>query len=292
MPLWTPAQLTTARWFDFSNASSVTAISNAVSQINDLSGNGGHLSQGTAINRPAYTLAQQNGLNVATFDGSNDILSLASDFSLGTAHSIFIACKNSATITAASAGQVLMQGGAYTAPSTTTSFFAMGSGTFTATLTNERLSSIVLAHNNQVYGRGKTDTNVSGGFILSSAYTTSGNAFLGRLNGSNDLATSTTNGSFSSTNKRYPTLIRNVGASAGAADPWNGEIWEVIVFTSYLSQDDTELIEGYLAWKWGIQSSLPGGHPYASAAPTTGIARPKINGSLLNRGLINGSLIR
>ena len=28
-----------------------------------------------------------------------------------------------------------------------------------------------------------------------------------------------------------------------------------------------EAIEGYLAWKWGLQASLPGGHTYANAAP-------------------------
>lgn len=292
MGLWTPSQITPARWFDFSDASSVTEVSGAVSQINDLSGNGDHLSQGTALNRPAYTLAQQNGLNVATFDGSNDFLSLASDFSLGTAHSIFVIAKNSATITNTTTAQVLIQGGSYTAPSTITSNFAIGAGSYTGSLTNERLISVVLAHNNQVWGRGKTNANVSGGFILSSAYTTSGNAFFGRLNGTNDLATSTSNGSFSSTNTRYPTVLRLVGSNPGGADAWNGEIWEVIVFASYLSQSDTELIEGYAAWKWGINSSLPVGHPYYTAAPATGIARRRINDGLFNRGLFNAGLVR
>jgi len=29
-----------------------------------------------------------------------------------------------------------------------------------------------------------------------------------------------------------------------------------------------ELVEGYLAWKWGTQASLPTDHTYYSAAPT------------------------
>ena len=29
-----------------------------------------------------------------------------------------------------------------------------------------------------------------------------------------------------------------------------------------------QLMEGYLAWKWGVQGSLPANHPYKSAAPT------------------------
>lgn len=292
MTLWTPSELSPARWFDFSNSASVTEVSGAISQVNDISGNADHLLQGTSTNKPTYTIAQQNGLNVATFDGINDFLSLASNFSLGTAHSIFVVAKNAATITNSSAAQVLIQGGSYTAPSTTTSLYVLGAGAYTGSLTNERLISIVLANNNQVWGRGKTDANVSGGFVLSSAYTTSGNNFLGRLNGTNDLATATTNGSFSSTNTRYPTIFRNVGANSGGVDPWNGEVWEILIFTSFLSQSETELIEGYAAWKWGINSSLPIGHPYYSAAPTLGRSRRKISDGLFNRGLFNAGVTR
>jgi hypothetical protein len=296
MPLWTPAQLTTARWFDFSNASSVTEVSGTVSQINDLSGNSGHLSQGTAGSRPTYTIAQQNGLNVATFDGAANFLSLASDFSLGTAHAIFLIGKPSATITAATSHQCVLSGGSYTHPSTTTSEFIFSLGSVTGNLTNERLSSLVIAHDvlgANVYGRGKTDANISGGFFASTAYTTASNQFRGRFNGADDLATASSVGSFVSTNTRYPTFLRHLGSRGGASNFFSGEVWEVAVFTSYLSQTDTELIEGYLAWKWGVQASLPGGHPYASAAPRIpGGARRKIGDGLLNNGLINRGLAR
>lgn len=30
---------------------------------------------------------------------------------------------------------------------------------------------------------------------------------------------------------------------------------------------DREKLEGYLAWKWGLESNLPNGHPYENAAP-------------------------
>ena len=295
MALWTPAQLTTARWFDFSNASSVTEVSGAVSQINDLSGNGGHLSQGTAGSRPTYTLAQQNGLNVATFDGTADFLALGSDYSLGTAQSIFWIGKPAATITAASSVRYLWTGGSYTHPSTTTSELLFGSGSVSGNFTNERLFSVVVAHatgSAQVYGNAKTNADISTSFFASYAFTTSSNLFRGRFNGADDLATASTQGSFSSTNTRYPTLLRQLGARTGSSGFWSGEVWETIVFPSYLSQSDTELVEGYLAWKWGVQASLPGGHPYASAAPTLGIARRKIGGGLINNGLINRGLAR
>jgi hypothetical protein len=272
MALWTPSQIGPARWFDFSNSSTVTTVSNAISQINDLSGNGGHLSQATSGSRPAYTLAQQNGLNVATFDGSDDFLAFASDFSLGTAHSIFWIGKTSSTITTASAAKALWSGGSYVYPSTTTSDFVWATGSLTSRLTNERLSSIAVAFGSgaaDVWGYAKTNTDISGGFLTSTAFTTVSNAFRGRFNGSVDYATASSIGSYNSTNTRYPTILRSLGNRfTYSANYWDGEVWETIVFDKYLSQSETELVEGYLAWKWGLEANLPAGHPYKSSAPT------------------------
>jgi len=39
-----------------------------------------------------------------------------------------------------------------------------------------------------------------------------------------------------------------------------------------LPSSDRELVEGYLAWKWGLQANLPVDHPYRNAPPTTGDA--------------------
>jgi hypothetical protein len=44
-------------------------------------------------------------------------------------------------------------------------------------------------------------------------------------------------------------------------------VHEFLCFSSYLSTADRQRIEGYLAWKWGMQSQLPIGHPYRSAQP-------------------------
>lgn len=49
---------------------------------------------------------------------------------------------------------------------------------------------------------------------------------------------------------------------------FKGEILEVIVSESALSVANCEKIEGYLAWKWGLESSLPSGHTYKDSAPT------------------------
>jgi len=59
---------------------------------------------------------------------------------------------------------------------------------------------------------------------------------------------------------------------------WCGDLAEVIVFSNALTTPDRQQVEGYLAWKWGLQTNLPGSHPYKNAAPTVpnalGISRP------------------
>jgi len=47
----------------------------------------------------------------------------------------------------------------------------------------------------------------------------------------------------------------------------NGTISEVLIYNSVLSSTDRQKVEGYLAWKWGIQTSLPTNHPYYNASP-------------------------
>jgi hypothetical protein len=47
----------------------------------------------------------------------------------------------------------------------------------------------------------------------------------------------------------------------------NAEIGEIRVYTSDVSLEQRQLIEGELAWKWGLQGSLPGSHPHKSVNP-------------------------
>ena len=48
-----------------------------------------------------------------------------------------------------------------------------------------------------------------------------------------------------------------------------GSVAEVLFYNSQLITPNREKIEGYLAWKWGLQTSLPTNHPYYASAPTT-----------------------
>src|SRR5439155_19226332 len=70
----TPPVAGYAAWYDASDTSTITASSNAVSQWNDKSGNGYHLTQGTGSRQPLTNTDTINGLNVIKFDATDDQL--------------------------------------------------------------------------------------------------------------------------------------------------------------------------------------------------------------------------
>ena len=56
----------------------------------------------------------------------------------------------------------------------------------------------------------------------------------------------------------------SIGAFNGGGYGMTGTISELIMYNTALSTQDRQNIEGYLAWKWGLQSQLPAAHPYAT----------------------------
>jgi len=69
-------------WYDASVASSLTLTSGFVSQWDDLSGSGLHLTQSVEANRPGTGTI--NGKTAVDFDGSNDLMQVTADVFPGT----------------------------------------------------------------------------------------------------------------------------------------------------------------------------------------------------------------
>ncbi len=67
------------------------------------------------------------------------------------------------------------------------------------------------------------------------------------------------------------------GSGFGIGGEWGNGIYgnfissahyyEIIVFSARLTDSQRQQIEGYLAWKWGLQTSLPTNHPYYNSSP-------------------------
>ncbi len=58
-----------------------------------------------------------------------------------------------------------------------------------------------------------------------------------------------------------------LGADRSYGRYLNGSVNELIVINTVPTTAMQQTIEGYLAWKWGLQASLPVGHAYKNAAP-------------------------
>jgi hypothetical protein len=97
-----------------------------------------------------------------------------------------------------------------------------------------------------------------------------GNTLLVRDNGIQDAG-----GTSSGTNLTIPNSLGNIfsvtlGAyaiSSPTSNPFAGDIYEHIIFRYALTDQAIYQIEGYLAWKWGLQTSLPTTHPYYRVRP-------------------------
>jgi hypothetical protein len=50
---------------------------------------------------------------------------------------------------------------------------------------------------------------------------------------------------------------------------WGGKFCEFMMFSNVLSTDDRQTVEGYLAWKWGLNGALPTTHPYKLVSPAS-----------------------
>jgi hypothetical protein len=68
---------------------------------------------------------------------------------------------------------------------------------------------------------------------------------------------------------------------------------ELIMYNTVLGQSDRQKVEGYLAWKWGLQASLAAGQPYLGSAPFATTAPitikyiAKSSAPLITTGLVN-----
>jgi hypothetical protein len=129
----------------------------------------------------------------------------------------------------------------------------------------------VLIERNQIILPSTNGLVYSTPFITSSVI--SGTSVLGYINGTNALTGTTTSTNF--THSQY-----ELGSYTGYSGyTWYGYVGEVIVYNSAISDAQRQQVESYLAQKWGLTASLPGGHLNATqpagAVTTTALANSK-----------------
>ena len=77
-----------------------------------------------------------------------------------------------------------------------------------------------------------------------------------------------TSGGSSASSGTFGITKYGIGNQANpTGENWIGPIGEVLIYNTALTDTERQLVEGYLAWKWGLQAPLSVGHPYKSSAP-------------------------
>ena len=273
---WTPVELPQppALWLDAADAGTITLNGSAVSQWNDKSGNSRNFAQATGANQPAYSATSFNtSYPGVTFDGSSDFMSAGDTLDMGT---------NSLTVMSAVryannnvGGTIIGKTRAAGGDGRWSLFRSLSGGSFGGGSQN---NSVLFIGGSIAAFAQVADSSTSvkiDGFVADRS--TSGSLKIW----SNGVSTATASFTGNSTdfNSTDQLLLGAYQNSSGTTPPTagsylNGVIAEVVVVQTAMSDTDRQKLEGYLAWKWGMQASLPADHPYKSAAPVSSDTTP------------------
>jgi methionine-rich copper-binding protein CopC len=266
---WTPVELPDkALWLDASDLSA-----SPVSAWNDKSGNSRNFAQAAGGNQPAYSATSFNtSYPGVTFDGSSDFMSAGDTLDMRTNSLTVMSAVRYATGT--DSGVIIAktraggQAGRWVLYRATNGG-NLGSGAqYNAVLQEGVLPSVVLQVANS-----STSARING-FVLDRS--TSGSCKIWDNGANTASATFTGNTTdFNSADQLWIGAYQNAsGTTPPSGGYLNGVIAEVVVVQTAMSDTDRQKLEGYLAWKWGMQANLPANHPYKSAAPEANDTTP------------------
>ena len=240
-----------ALWFDAADTSTVTGTS--VTQWLDKSGNNRHATNsGSGVTSGSTAL---NGRNTLMF-ASGSTLVTPSFTANAITRTVFVVTRFTSNTYPTDANFYIQ---AYVSHGTSANTMAVtlvrensGSYRWRPSITLNGVDQLL--QGSSVFNGAAGPTNTS--YIFTFQRTTSTSAFITTNGISKTTSTSTLSTSFVTTD------TVTVGGSLS-----NSQIAEILYYDAALTTGQVEQIEGYLAWKWGLQGSITG-HPYASAPPT------------------------
>ena len=238
----------------------VTANGQSVSAWRDKSLSGLTFTS-TGLTAPTYNANSQNGLSTVAFASASTqgLITTTSVASLpnGSASGTYFCVTRSAASTASP--QIFFTYGPTNSVTNQVRQFYYSSNTYPGTLTTD------------IYAAGRIvdGTDYQNAYsILSSTMVASATGNNGWDNGNVFSGNATFPDGASLTSMAIGTGRASIGfgRNSSSNDWWlNGNVAEILVFSNVLTTVERQQIEGYLAWKWGLQASLPSTHPYSSA---------------------------
>ena len=242
-------------WFDANDLTTIIKTGSAVSQWNEKSGNGYSVVQASAGNQPTYATNLLNGMPGIQLSNSTWLWQYGSNmpnFSSSPATSVYIVAKNSSTSPASGWGIF------------NTLWFNLsnnGADRYHFSFNDGSTTGLALYEGNgaSYYKIGQGST-VSYGASAVVGFTSSSSSVNISVNGT--VNSFSGNGSLPSANNTSTTFL--FGDARNGTFTGDINIYEMVGYNVQLSTVQSQQIEGYLAWKWGLQASLPSSHPYYS----------------------------
>ena len=233
----------------------------------DSSGNGHTVAQLTAGRQPTFETNELNSLPVLRFDGS-DIVSdgdiAALDVGTGD---IWMAAVFKSTDT--SAEQIVFE------------------------KDHQRFALVIAADGDLQFraggpGASNAAEQNNGNWSRTAFVIATGARVSGTLNGFVNGTAANTTGVTSTQSIDNSNVFDIGGRAAAATGKLSGDIAEILVGGATLTDINRQLIEGYLAHRYGLSGNLPSDHPYKNFAPTIRV-RPLVGDGpqLFGNGLIS-----
>lgn len=235
-------------WYDGSDNANLTLRAGSyVTQINDKSGKGNTLTQATSADQPS--LSSSNGYQGLSFNGTSQ----------------YLVTSTSTTFATGSSPSAMFIVGAYSGAPTGNLAIAIGYGSSGSNLS--RLTGKLNSEANAYVSEFNADVASSTLWTSSPmlhyvSFGTSTESIA--INGG-----AATSGTFTPNTPAGTALYLGVCGLCMIGYLWTGTIYEALLYNGTLTTNEQQFIEGYLACKWGLQSSLPSTHPYKSSCPST-----------------------
>ena len=223
----------------------------------DQSGRSNDATQTSSGNRPTYSTSALNGLPTVSFDGLNDYLQIDSNAGLEpqtlSAFAVVVATAEGGS----SDGRDLF--GKYYGPSNPYASYGLE---LRSSSTSPNAWRIHGSYGGSYTGVRTSAVEINQPDVLSGVWNPDNvKLFVDGDERANRDAT----GSFAYNGE--PLAIGTWLADVGEAHSYGGHLAEFLLYDAALSIDDRQLVEGSLAWKYGLQDQLPASHPYRSMSP-------------------------
>ena len=215
--------------YDATSGGSLVAADGGVARWEDKSGNSRHATQATSGNRPLRKTAIQGGRDVLRFDGTNDCFSLPSLTTTSSYVSFFVFRRTSQGIHSIALGP------------------GAASGNYSAWWFSDNVLYESSTNNASVFTTHGSASTLTGSFLIVTTRTAT-TSIATRRNGS---ALATVSSGAGVTNAAGGSWSA-VGRGDGNNLTHNGDICEIILYDSALSDANRSAVESYLLTKWGI----------------------------------------